>query len=483
MKIGKCLTGVAMAALAFGSAAWAASPSSASIPSIYDSSTADPVYADGGTPTTLTPTMYLLDKTSFGKWLESANISIGGFAEGGYYYDTNNPRYGSGPAGRPGNGDAPTLIAFPGDYSNRPLLDQVDLMIQKTADTTKTFDFGFQAEQGYGIDDALIHSYGILDNRAPASLYNKFQFGRTVENYTDGEPDPNNQYDLVQGNVTLEVMGLQVKAGKFVTLIGNEVINPTGDLFYTHSYTFNFGEPLTQTGVLLSYTFPKVVLGHDLSITAGTTRGWNESTSDDNGEVDFLGEASTSITDKLSVVFNMSEGPEGYQFFAGDKGDSHNYWTLLEVIPSYAVSDQLTVSADCQYGDFPHGGLSTDATGALISDGNAQWYSVCAYADYKLCSYASINTRIEWYRDQGGFTGFLAGADNAPISANYYEGTVGVQIHPFPTNDILQWLQLRPEVRYDWSDRAVFNASHDSSITGSGDYSQFSVAMDVIMQY
>jgi hypothetical protein len=483
MKIRKCLAAAAMAALAFGSAAWAASPS------YFDSSAADPVYADGGTPTTLTPTMYLLDKTSFGKWLESANISVGGFAEGGYWYDTNNPRFGSGPAGHPGNGDAPTLVAFPGNYSNRGLLDQADFNITKTADTTKPFDFGFQAEAGYGIDDAQIHSYGILDNRAPASLWNKFQFGRTGNNYTDGEADPTDQFDLVQANVTFEMFGsstqpgLQIKAGKFVTLIGNEVINPTGDLFYTHSYTFNFGEPLTNTGVLGIYTFPKLVLGHDLTIDAGVTRGWNESTSDNNGEVDFLGEASTSITDKLSVVFNMSEGPEGYQFFAGDKGDSHNYWTLLEVIPSYAVSDQLTISADCQYADFPHGGLSTDAAGALISQGNAQWYSVCAYANYKLCSYAAINTRLEWYRDQGGFTGFLAGADNAPISANYYEGTVGVQIHPFPTNDILQWLQLRPEVRYDWSDRAVFNAAHDSSLTGTGDYSQFSVAMDVIMQY
>jgi hypothetical protein len=477
MKIRNCLASAAMAALAFGSAAWAASPSS------YDSSTADPVYADGGTPTTLTPAMYLLDKTSFGKWLESANISIGGFGEFGYWYDTNNPRMGSGPAGLPGNGDAPTLVSFPGLYSNRGLLDQVDLMIQKTVDTTKPIDFGFQAEQGYGVDDAQIHSYGILDNRAPASLYNKFQFGRTGNNYTDGQPDPDNQYDLVQGNVSLEVAGITAEAGKFVTLFGYETINPTGNAFYTHSYTFNFGEPLTQTGVLLSYTFPKLVLGHDLTITGGSTRGWNESTSDNNGEVDFLGEAKTNITDKLGIIVNAGEGPESYQFFPGDNGDSHNYWTVLEAIPSYTVSDQLTVAADCLYADFPHGGLSTDAAGALVSSGNAQWYSVAAYAAYKLCSYATINTRLEWYRDQGGFTGFLAGADNAPISANYYEGTVGVQIHPFPTNDILQWLQLRPEVRYDWSDRPVYNASHDSAVTGTGDYSQFSVAMDVIMQY
>jgi hypothetical protein len=80
--------------------------------------------------------------------------------------------------------------------------------------------------------------------------------------------------------------------------------------------------------------------------------------------------------------------------------------------------------------------------------------------------------RLEWFRDQGSFA--------TGNTANYYEATAGVQIHPFPTSDILQWLQLRPEVRYDWADRAVYNLAHNG---GGGDYSEFSAAMDVIMQF
>jgi hypothetical protein len=92
-------------------------------------------------------------------------------------------------------------------------------------------------------------------------------------------------------------------------------------------------------------------------------------------------------------------------------------------------------------------------------------------------SYLTINGRGEYYRDQGGFT-----IGNG-ISANYYAGTVGVDIHPLPNDNVFQYLQFRPEVRYDYSDRTVFNNSHNSAITGVGDYEQFSVAMDAIMQF
>ena len=467
MKVRKCLLAAVLAALASGSAAWASAPSSTPTAS-------DPLFLDGSTPTTLTPTMYLLDKTSFGKWMEANNLSITGFAEGGYFYDTSNPRFGTQTPAASNRGDSPTLIGFPGAYSNRGQLDQLDMTIAKTVDTTKPFDFGFQFEQGYGTDDAVIHGYGITDNRAPATIYNKF-------NANPGAGFPQNQYDIVQANVSVEFSGITVQAGKFCTLLGYETISPLGNQFYTHSYLFTDGIPLTQTGILGSYTFAKLVNGHDLSITAGATRGWNEASSDNNGEIDFLGEAKTNITDKLGLIVNVGEGPESYQYFAGDKGDSHNYWTVLEAIPSYQISDQLTVALDTLYVDFPHGAL-TDISGTtgLPEGAAAQWYAVAAYASYKLCSYATINARAEWYRDQGGFS--VAGA-NAPLSANYYEGTFGVDIHPFPNNDILQWLQFRPEVRYDLSDRPVYNAAHTGTIAPGGDYGEFTVAMDAIMQF
>jgi len=444
---------------------------------------ASPVYMQAASgPTSLTPFMYLMDGNGFGKWMENNNISVTGFAEGGYFYDTSNPNLG-GDAAK--DQDSPTNIAFPGAYSNRGLLDQLDLTIQKTIDPKKSFDWGFQIEGGYGTDDAQIHGDGILDNRAAPSMFNKF-------NPNPNAGHPQNQIDLIQGNFSLLLpvgSGLTIKAGKFVTLLSNEVINPTGNAFYTHSYNFSYGVPATQTGILGSYTLGKLVNGNDLTLTGGVTRGWNEASNDNNGEVDFLGEVTGSITDKLGMTLNVSEGPETYQYnvsglavangatsgplfsYPGNfKGDSSNYQTVLEAIPTYKISDQLTATLDLLWGDLPHGSYAA-------AGHSAQWYSVVPYLSYKLNGYLTINGRAEYYRDQGGYT-----LSNG-ISANYYAGTFGVDIHPFPNNDILQWLQLRPELRYDFSDKPVFNDAHTSAITGSGDYDQFTVAMDAIMQF
>jgi hypothetical protein len=473
MKVRNIVLGAAAVALACASVSVvraADQSTTAAAGSIAPSTdiTMSPVYmqAAPGGPTSLTPFMYLMDGNGFGKWMEANGFSITGFGEGGFFYDTSNPRLG---ATNP-KGDSPTNIAFPGAYSNRGLLDQADITLQKSFVSGKTFDWGFQFEAGYGTDDAQIHSYGLLDNRAAPSIDNKF-------NPNPNAGHPQNQFDIVQANGSVLLpfgSGVTVKAGKFVTLLSNEVINPTGNAFYTHSYNFTYGVPATQTGVLTSYTFGKLINGNDWTFTAGPTRGWNESTRDNNGEIDFLGEASGSITDKLSMTFNVSEGPETYQFLLPDghefAGDSRNYQTVVEAIPSLKVGDQLTLTGDFLYGDLPHGSFASEGS-------SAQWYSAVLYAGYKLNSYLTINGRGEYYRDQGGFT-----IGNG-ISANYYAGTVGVDIHPLPNDNIFQYLQLRPEVRYDYSDRTVFNNSHSSAITGFGDYEQFSVAMDAIMQF
>jgi len=452
MTVKKCLVSAALAVLACGSAAFAADQSSAALGVLPSDDSAQPVYMDTSGPTSLTPVMYLLDPTSFGKWMENNKISISGFAEGGYWYDTGNPRLGS---------DYPTNVAFPGNFSNRGQLDQLDVMIQKTLDTTKSWDWGIQFESGYGTDDALIHSNGL-------PIVGSSRVGALGIKYT-----PTNQYDIVQANWSFLVplgSGLTIKMGKFVTLMGYEYINPTLNPFYTHSYAFSFGVPLTQTGVLGSYDFAKLVNGNDLTVTAGITRGWNQSTNDNNGEPDFLGSVSTALDSagKLGLTFNVSEGPQTAH-------DNHDYWTVLEAEPSYKVSDELTVALDAVYGDDPHGSLASVGQ-------SAQWYALATYASYKFNSYVTANLRAEWYRDQGGTT--VLGAQGFPaISANYYEATAGVTIHPLPNDNIFQYLEFRPEVRWDWSDRTVFNAAHTSAITGVGDYNQFSVAMDAIMQF
>jgi len=440
----------AMAVLACGSAALASDEnqnlgtSQMVSPVLMDETATAPATAPASAPseTTLTPIMYLLDPTPVGQWLEGNKFNITGFVEGGYFYDTDNPRLGSGP-----NGDSPTFVPFPGPFSNRVLLDQVDLTLSKSIDSTKKWDWGFLFENGYGTDDSYIHSLGMLDNRiavAPAAGH------------------PQNQYDIVQANVSLLVpvgTGLTFTAGKFVALLGQEVINPTGDAFYTHSYEFFYGIPFTNTGVMASYTFPKLLNGNDWTFEGGITNGWGNSLRDNNDAIDFLGEAKGSIiANVLAMVVNFEEGPE-------ETGDNSDYRTTIEAIPTWTVSDQLTLVGDFLSSDDPH-------VPSSVSGGPAQWYAVVAYAGYKINSMFTVNLRAEWYRDQGGET--------TGTQANYYEGTLGVQIHPLPNDNIFQFLQIRPEIRVDDSDRRVYDAN---GAGGNGEYNELTAAIDVIMQF
>jgi hypothetical protein len=400
---------------------------------------AAPASAPSG-PTTLTPLMYALDPTAFGQWLEKYKFSVTGFVEGGWWYDTNNPH-----AAGSNNPDTPTFVTFPGSYSNQILLDQADITFTKGLDSTKPFDVGFLIEGGYGVDDSYTHSHGIFDNRPPGN--------------------PQTQLDLLQANVSVQLpvgAGLQVTAGKFVGFLGEEVINPTGNAFYTHSYSFFYGVAATDTGIYGTYTFAKAVTGHDLTISAGATRGWNQSSRDNNGSADFLGEAKFNITDPIAVVFNLQVGPEAPK-------DNHDYWTTPELILTDTVSDQLTVSSDLLYSDAPHAVATATAP---FGGATAQWYGAALYSAYKVSTMVTFNLRGEWYRDQGGYT--------TGTQANYYEVTAGLQIHPLPDSNVFQWLQIRPEMRYDLSDRRVFDAVGDN---GQGNHGQLSAGLDVIMQF
>ena len=285
--------------------------------------------------------MFLLHPTGFGQWLENNKFSITGFVEGGYFLDTNNPN---------SRKDQPTLIGFPGPFSDHVLLDQADLTLSKAIDSTKSWDWGFTFENGFGTDDSFIHSVGMLDNRPPG--------------------DPQNQYDIPQANVEVLVplgTGLTIEAGKFLAFLSNEVINPTGNAFFTHSYNFLFGVPFTNTGVTGSYTFPKLMNGNDLTVTAGATEGWNQSLRDANGAIDFLGQAKSNLTLALSWIFNLEIGPQALPVPRGFPQNHGNYETDAELILTDNLSSELTVTGDFLYGDFPNEGAVGRRSGTVPS--------------------------------------------------------------------------------------------------------------------
>jgi hypothetical protein len=274
------------------------------------------------------------------------------------------------------------------------------------------------------------------------------------------------QGDLLQAyvDVTLPDLPVRIRAGKWIELAGFEqfsanIYGAFGDpskALYSYSYQFLYAEPSTQTGVLVTY-----VANPKWSFDAGFTRGWNQSVKDANGTLDFLGRITFTPSDKTSIIFVMTEGPEFPTGFGHDlpRGDDHDSWTALDLVVTQKITEKLSLGLGLDYVDAPHI--------PALPNGAKQWGGVAGYVSYVIDPRFTLNTRLEWYRDAAN--GFSTGA---PVSASYYdyyEVTVGVAIKPFPNHKFLSKWLLRPEVRYDYADHSVFNRGDRNQLTFSAD--------------
>lgn len=422
--IRKGVASAAVAVLALGSFAYAddsapASDSQSPIATAVSSSdfTLAPNYLQDQTPPAppKRPLMALLDSVGVGQGLENLGINLYGYVEGGYMYDLKDPKTSS------------RGIPFIFDnVKNRGLLDQADFRVEKKVDpAANKWDIGGMFEFAYGHDIQFIHSNG---------------------NFDAGQ-NPGNQYDIVQAYVDIGVPlgnGLRVRIGKFVTLLGYETIDPTGNPLYSHSYAFN-AIPFTQTGVLGTY-----VLNSQWQVTAGITRGWDQSLKDNNGSPDFLGNIVYTPTNHLTITLNASVGPQR-------PANESDYRTALDLVVADQVSDQLTVGGEVLYEDDPH----------AVFRGNGQTYAGVLYGTYAFNSVLALNLRGEYYESNFQQSG-IGWTDHA-------EGTVGLGITPLPQDPVFQFFKIRPEFRYDYANGVKINVP--------GRNNMITVAIDAIMEY
>jgi hypothetical protein len=377
------------------------------------------------------PLMWALDKANAATTLDDMGIDISGHVEAGYTYSLSNPP-----------GDVITGRVFDFEHDD-PNLDQISLQISRTLKPTDDkvlgykdkFNVGFKMEWMYGKDARVIHSNGLFDH------------------YADDE-NRNEEFDLTQAYLEFGVpvgSGLNVIVGKFVTPIGFEVINPTQNAFYSHSFLFGFAIPFTHSGVQVKYNFDE-----NFYVSGGINRGWEQSVEDNNGNegLSFLGSVGYNYTpnsgNPINFIVNAIAGPE--------QADSQGNWRLLlDLIATTTVGDQLTfaVNADWAYED-----------DAAIDGNQAQWYGVAGYAGYKMSDMFTANLRAEWFNDKDGARG---------LGTNVYEVTGGVSIRPFANDAIGSNLVIRPEVRYDYAQEAVFD--------GGSDHDQLTVGVDAIFTF
>jgi hypothetical protein len=361
------------------------------------------------------PLMGLLDQVGVGQPLRDARINLFGHIEGSYTYNFDDPA-----------GDLNLGRVFDLKH-DRPTLNQIDFNAERLVDlTSHQFDLGGRVEFLYGGDARFIHSNGILGHQ-------------------DFFHGPEYQPDLTQLYLDVAVPvgnGLRVRAGKFLFF---KQIDPNASVFYSHSFTFGAALPFTLTGLTGYYP-----IDDRWSVEGGISRGWGQSLKDNNGAIDALGRIRYRAGDQTDIALAFITGPEL------DRDNSH-YRTAVDFTVSQAVTDRLTLLLDAVLGHQAQPSGMTDAN----------WYGLAGYAVYRINEYLSAAARLEWYRDEEGFT--------TAVSQTLFEATVGVTITPFPTDPVGANFKLRPELRADYSTKNYFD--------GLSRHDQWTAAIDAIFNF
>jgi hypothetical protein len=318
--------------------------------------------------------------------------------------------------------------------SNDYLLNQVTANLERTLSEGKEFDIGGKVELLYGSDGRFIHSTGLADNitgdKDSPITGDTLNFDPTVF-YVNAR--------LPVGN------GLTVKAGKYVTTLGAEVIDATGNALYSHSFLFGFAIPFTHTGIQFDYA-----LTDTIGVYYGLVIGWDDFSSRNDTMSNMMG-VSWKACDKLTTFFNLITGPER-------TNENTDYRTVVDLVATYQWTDAFSTTVNADFGN-------ESGTGVAGAAGN-NWLGVAGYATYVIVpQQLSTTLRYEYFRDET--------ASRFGTTADVTELTVGLDIKPIKS---FQNLRFRPEVRWD-------HAYGDKPFDAGTAMDLFTLGADLIITY
>jgi Putative beta-barrel porin-2, OmpL-like. bbp2 len=299
------------------------------------------------------------------------------------------------------------------DYEEGYTFNMAEFSVKK--DPSDNYPFGFGLVVTAGKDAQKNHAIGIFRDDDDA-----FPFRNT------------SVFDLQEAYLSYKVplgSGLTLKAGKFVTLAGYEVIESPNNLNFSRSFSFTLGIPFTHVGALASYT-----VAEWLTVTAGPIVGWD--VADDNNDT-LSGTAQVVVTPAkdVTVTFNTIIGPEQFS-------SKSNIRYLFNPIVSYTGIDKVTLALDSIYGFEENEAFITSLGTRRNTD--ATWWAVAGYIAYDWTEQFRTAARGEYFRDaDGARTGF-----GSKLSLWSMTGTLQYKI----------WKGLvgRLEYRHDEADEKAF---------------------------
>src|SRR6059036_924370 len=329
-----------------------------------------------------------------------AGFKLTGFAEGSYAY-----------SGR-SVGDTAIVGRLYDRLQNRFMLNALAVVLDKPYDPTK-FSAGFHSELLLGQDATLIRSNG-------------FDLGA--------------QADVPHLYVTLNIPtasgnGLQIKAGRMVTLMGVEVIETIANPNWSEANQFIYVENFTGLGVSVETKFSQYVDAQFRVIN-----GWDQ-VSDNNTHKSLMGRVGI-YPDALSSISIVGYwGPEE------PDNNTANRYGINAVVWRKVGKTNVWVQGD--YG--------TEQANAALPDPtqDAKWWALGGWITYDFSSAVGLTLRGDYVNDENGARtngafGFLPNTGQ-----KFGSGTATLNIRAWPS------AVVRPEVRYDRSTLRTFAGEKD----------------------
>lgn len=224
--------------------------------------------------------------------------------------------------------------------------------------------------------------------------------------------------------------GVDIYAGKFVTLAGAEVIESKDDFNFSRSFLFGFAIPFTHTGVRLHYP------AGPLDFIVGVNNGWDVVKDNNDGKTI---ESRIGLT--LGEIFSL--GVVGY--FGPEQDTGPSEWReLIDVVATITPIEKLILVANLDFGWQQN---VTDADLGLDDEG-VFWWGIAGYIAYDFNDVFRLALRSEYFDDKDGF--------RTGTKQQLFEITPTLSIRPFCNKGMLDNLVWRLEYRFDHSDEDVF---------------------------
>ena len=345
--------------------------------------------------------------------LQDYGVTAGGWFATGINHNVDNPS---------DRNNGPVSMT---DRSDELHLYQLNLILEKAVTKSAHWDIGGRVDFMFGTDTRYTQATGDWDIDIISPTNKRF--------YHIALPQAYMEVFAPIGN------GLTAKFGHFYTIIGYESVPSTPNFFASHTYSFK-SSPFTTTGALFNYA-----LNENWSVNLGAVTGADNFDRDFGAWSQMSGLTWTNAETGTTVSFSVMQG----DVYEKQKSDLMYYSAILQ-----------QKFGQWQYVLQHDRGTQQQA----IQHQDAEWYSIVQYLTYQFNDDLGVGVRGEWFRDHNGFR-YTAGP------ANYFALTTGLNWKP------KNWLMIRPEVRYDWSEAQT--GVFDSGLRNN----QILLGIDAVVQF